>query len=417
MIEIVEQLKTKLEKVGRHLELLADPLLAERECDGISAVRDGHNEVIQGALRYGVSADGPSVAVLGGIHMNEMAGAFALLKFHDRWLSGVRPKGGNIFVATGKIERALEFIDAVRESDSVSPEIWSSFRVTKDRFNYNRIPFDILTKKPGSDFERHAYRIVKYVLCPAKGKVLDLHNTFEDAAPMVTMFMKKGETPEMSINRMNGTGVTKDLPIRDFIFWKPGPYNGMESIRSVVEAESDAIPILIENGGGSNPESFENADMYTQIWLRNVMGMESEEEAIRRGSMNVDRNHYIETSELYHPGVKPEDYSYLDKEILGEAKKDTFVLMRDWQIVNNIDGWSKKSRQALSKLAGQKLPKNRLDNFMPVKEGDVIAIGLKTGLEIRSPHDGVVMMVGASSIIEPVDKETFANIGIRVFQD
>ncbi len=62
MIEVVEQLKTKLEKVRRHLELLADPLLAEREFDGISAVRDGHNEVIQGALRYGVSADGPSVA-------------------------------------------------------------------------------------------------------------------------------------------------------------------------------------------------------------------------------------------------------------------------------------------------------------------------------------------------------------------
>ncbi|MCK5275986.1 MAG: hypothetical protein KAR37_15135 [Alphaproteobacteria bacterium] len=103
-------------------------------------------------------------------------------------------------------------------SDRVSPELWSSLRATKDRFNYNRIPFDILTKKISGDFERHAYQIVKYVLCPAKGKILDLHNTSEDAAPMVTMFMNKGETPEMSINRMNGTGVTKDLPIRDFIF-------------------------------------------------------------------------------------------------------------------------------------------------------------------------------------------------------
>jgi len=114
----------------------------------------------------------------------------------------VRPASGNIYVATGKIERALEFIDEVIGSDRVSPELWSSFRATKDRFNYNRIPFDILTKKISGDFERHAYRIVKYVLCPAKGKILDLHNTSEDAAPMVTMFMNKGETPEMSINRL-----------------------------------------------------------------------------------------------------------------------------------------------------------------------------------------------------------------------
>ena len=40
--------------------------------------------------------------------MNEMAGVFALLKFHDRWLNGARPKNGNNYVATGKIERALE---------------------------------------------------------------------------------------------------------------------------------------------------------------------------------------------------------------------------------------------------------------------------------------------------------------------
>ena len=414
MIKIVERLKTKLEEVRSHLQLLADPLLAEREFDGISAVLDGRNGVVQGALRYGVSAEGPNVAVLGGIHMNEMAGVFALLKFHHRWLSGVRPKSGNIYVATGKIERALEFIGAVMESDSISPQVWSSFRATKDHFNYNRIPFDILTKKISHDVERHAYQIVKYIVYPAKGKVLDLHNTSEDAAPMVTMFMEKGETPEMSIDRMNSTGVTKNLPIRDFIVWKPGPYNGMESIRSVVEAESGTIPILIENGSGSNPDSFEKADMFTQIWLRNVMGMEPEEEAARRGSISVDRNHYIETSELYHPGVKPEDYSHLDQETLGKAMEDTFVLMRDWKTVNNIVGWSEKSRQALNKLAGQKLKKDRLDNFMPIRKGDIIAIGLETGLELCSPHDGVVMMVGSSPTIEPVDKETFANIGIAL---
>jgi hypothetical protein len=412
MIRIVDQLKLKLERVRSYLELLADPNLVEREFDGIFAVRDERNEVIPGALRYGVSADGPNVAVLGGIHMNEMAGLFALLNFHDRWINGGRPKSGNIYVATGKIERALEFIDLVIDSDTVSPGLWSSFHATKDHFNYNRIPFDILTKKISSDFERRARQVVKYVLGPAKGKVLDLHNTSEDAAPMVTVFMKKGETPEMSLTRLNATGATLDLPIRDFIVWKSGPYNGMESIRSVVEAEGGAIPILIENGGGSNPDSFENADLYLQIWLRNVMGMEPEEDAISKGSIYVDRKHYIETSELYHPGVKPEDYSYLNEKTLEDAKTDTFVLMRDWQIINDIDGWSEKGRQALSRFEGQKLPQNRLDNFTPIKEGAILALGLKTGMEIRSPHDGVVMMVGASPIIEPAYNETFANIGI-----
>jgi hypothetical protein len=117
---------------------------------------------------------------------------------------------------------------------------------------------------------------------------------------------------------------------------------------------------------------------------------------------------------LYHPGVKPEDYSYLDKETLAAAKDDTFVLIRDWQTVNNITGWSEKARKVLDKLAKEKLNKDRLDNFMPIKAGDIIAVGLNTGLEIRSPQDGIVMMVGASSTIEPEYKETFANIGIAL---
>jgi hypothetical protein len=414
MIKVVEQLRTRLKIVKSHLQLLAEPLLAESASDGIFAIRDENNEAIPGALRYCASDDGPCVAVLGGIHMNEMAGIFALLKFHDRWLRGVRPTCGNIYVATGNIERALEFIDLVMKSDSVSAELWGSFRATRDHSNYNRIPFDILTRNINSDFEQHAYQIVKYVLSPAKGMVLDLHNTSEDAAPMVTLFMQQGETPEMSVARLNSTGVAKDIPIRDFIIWKAGPYNGMESIRSVVEAENGAISILVENGGGSNPESFENADIYLQIWLKNVLSMQAEQEAIKRGSVVVGRRHYIETNELYHPGVKPEDYSYLDKETLAAAKDDTFVLIRDWQTVNNITGWSEKARKVLDKLAKEKLNKDRLDNFMPIKAGDIIAVGLNTGLEIRSPQDGIVMMVGASSTIEPEYKETFANIGIAL---
>lgn len=203
--------------------MLADPLLAEKEFDGISAVRDGQNEIIPGALCYGTGSSGPSVAILGGIHMNELSGIYALMKFHDRWLEGVRPKSGNIYVATGKIERALEFIDFVMDKEQIAPELWASFHATSDHFNYNKIPFDLLSKKISNDFERHACQIVKHVLSPAKGKVLDLHNTSTDAAPMVTMFMQDGETPDMSIKRINATGVTQNLPIHDFIVWEPGP--------------------------------------------------------------------------------------------------------------------------------------------------------------------------------------------------
>ena len=113
MIEITEGLKIKLTAVRAHLQLLAEPPWAERSFDGISVVRDEHNEVIPGAVCYATETDGPTVAILGGIHMNEMSGVYALLKFHQRWLNGLRPKSGKIFVATGKIERALEFIDTV----------------------------------------------------------------------------------------------------------------------------------------------------------------------------------------------------------------------------------------------------------------------------------------------------------------
>ena len=121
MIEIVEGLKIKLTAVRQHLSLLARPDITEQNFDGISAVRDERNDIIPGALCYATGAEGPDVAILGGIHMNEMSGVYALLKFHARWLSGVRPKCGNIYVATGKIERALEFIDTVIEAENISP--------------------------------------------------------------------------------------------------------------------------------------------------------------------------------------------------------------------------------------------------------------------------------------------------------
>jgi len=413
MIDIVEGLKIKLKAVRQHLKLLAEPRLAEQSFDGISAVRDEHNEVIPGALCYEAGADDPDIAILGGIHMNEMSGVYALMKFHRRWLNGVRPKSANIYVATGQIDRALEFIDTVLDAENISAELWSSFHATRDHNNYNRIPFNILSKKISSDFERHAHQIVRHILLPTKGRILDLHNTSTDAAPMVTMFMQDGETPEMVIARIIATGVIKNFPIRDFIVWKPGPYNGVESLRSVVAEETGNIPILVENGSGANPASFDAADLHTQVWLKNVIGMEPEDDAAERQSICIERNYYVETNALYHPDVRPKDYSHLDQETRKAAKKDTFVLIRDWHSANDIAGWSDKARQILNKLEGKNYLSSRLDNFMPIKKGEPMAIGLNSGLQLISPSDGVVMMVGASPLILPENRETFANIGFK----
>ncbi len=406
MIEIVEELKIKLTAVRQHLQLLAEPGIAERSFDGISAVRDEHDDVIPGALCYETGANGPDVAILGGIHMNEMSGVYALLKFHTRWLNGVRPKRGNIYVATGKIERALEFIDTVMAEENISPDSWSAFHATGDHFNYNRIPFDILTKKISNNFERHAFQIVRYILKPSKGRILDLHNTSTDAVPMVTMFMRDSETPAMSIKRINATAVTEDFPIQDFIVWKPGLYNGVESIRSIVDAETDNLPILVENGGGANPASFDAADLHAQIWLKNVTGMEPEGDLTGSQSTSFERNYYVETNALYHPDVKPEDYSQLDQETLKAAKKDTFVLIRDLRSARAMTGWSDKARQALNTLEGKNYSSSRLDNFKPINKDDLLAIGLNSGLELRSPGDGVVMMIGASTVVVPENRET-----------
>ncbi len=414
MIKIVEELRIKLTAVRQHLQLLANPEMAERKFDGVSAVRDGHNQVIPGALCYGTGTAGPTVAILGGIHMNEMSGVYALLKFHARWLNAKRPECGNIYVATGEIKRALEFIDTVIDAKNISAELWSSFNTTKDHYNYNRIPFDILTKEISNDFERHAFQILRYILQPTKGRILDLHNTSTDAAPMVTMFMQEGETPEAIISRINATGVTKNLPIRDYIVWKPGPYNGVESIRSIVDVDSANMPVLVENGAGANPASFDAADSHTQIWLKNVIAMEPEDDIAGEGSTDIERNYYVETSALYHPDVKPQDYSNLDEETLKEAKKDIFVLIRDWRGANAMTGWSDKARQALSRLAQKNYSQQRLDNFRSIKKGDLIAIGLNSGLELRSPGDGVVMMVGASPLVRSENRETFANIGMKL---
>ena len=418
MIKITEALKERLQEVRIHLQMLADPLLAERSFDGVFAIFDEYQQVIPGALRYSVSVgtgNGESdVSILGGIHMNEMSGVYALLKFHQRWLNGMRPNCGNVYVATGKIERALEFIDTVINAKSVSPELWGSFNVTKDHCNYNRIPFDILTKKVSNDFERHAVQIVKHVVQPAKGRVLDLHNTSVHAAPMVTMFMQDGETPEESIIRIKATGAINDFLIRDYIVWKPGPYNGVESIRSIANAQTGCVPILVENGGGANPDSFDVADIHTQLWLKNVTEMEPVGDEAETESSGVACSYYIETNALYHPDVKPDDYSYLDEETRKEAQKDTFVLIRDRRSVNAIRGWSKKARHALNMLGENNYSKKRLDNFMPIKKGDLIALGLNSGLELLSPRDGVMMMVGASPLVQAENRETFANIGVML---
>lgn len=411
MVKITGQLKTKLEEARHYLNILANPLKAEGTFDGVFAVRDGQDDIIPGALCYRASNEGLDVAILGGIHMNEMSGIYALLKFHHRWLNGVRPKAGKIYVATGKIERALEFIDTVMKADNIAPEIWSAFHATTDHHNYNRVPFDILTRNISNDFEHHVYKIVKYILSPVKGRVLDLHNTSTDAAPMVTMFMQDGETPEKSIARINATGVTKNLPVRDFIVWKPGPYNGMESIRSIIGAEKNAIAILVENGGGADPGSFDAADVHTQIWLENLLGMEPEESVKSITGKNAERNYYVETHALYHPDVKPQDYAHLDAKTLAQAQQDTFVLIRDWASASAFTGWSPIARAALNRLADERYAEDRLNNFMPIKKGDILAIGQNTGLELRSPCDGVVMMVGASPLIKSADRETFANIG------
>jgi len=112
--------------------------------------------------------------------------------------------------------------------------------------------------------------------------------------------------------------------------------------------------------------------------------------------------------------VKPEDYPYLDEVTLKEVQKDTFVLLRACSAANAITGWSDKARQVLSALEEQNFSKNRLDNFKPIQKGELLAIGLNSGLELRSPSNGVVMMVGASPLILPNNRETFANIGVML---
>ncbi len=416
MISISQELKEKLEKVKCYLELLEDPISIEKNSDGVYAVRDGNNKIIPGALRYGDDTGKPSVTMLGGIHMNELSGIYALLKFHKRWAKGIRPGGGIVYTSIGHPERTKEFIEAALNSDEMSPSTWSDFRQTNDFFNFNRISWNILTGKEFANAnEQRAHDIIKNIIIPSRGRVLDIHNTSTEAPPMVTLFMEKGDSPEESVDRMKAAGVTDGLPIRDYVIWEPGPYNGMESIRSSGDNDHNTMPILIETGAGFDPGSFDRANDYAQIWLRNVTGLKLDENINPDDSGEIVRAHYVETGALYHPCVRPQDYRYMNREAFEEAKKDTLVLIRDRSLIDSITTWSTKARRAIEKLNDKALKKDRLDNFKPMKKGDIIAIGLKTGMEIRSPQDGYVLMVGTDPFIKPTFNETFANLGIMLF--
>ncbi len=412
VFKMSKSLKKKMKKIKSHLELLSDPLHMERSFDGVYAIRDSYGVVIKGVVRYSVSNDGPTVAILGGIHMNEMSGVSALMKFHNRWVKGLRPKNGNVIVATGDIERAQELIDLVLESDSISSEVWGLFGSTIEHFNYNRIPFDILTKKLNNNFERRAYNIVKHVLQPSEGRILDIHSTSTNAPPMVTLFMKEGETAKEAIARINSSGMIKNLPIEDYIFWKPGPYNGVESIRSIGHTQQRYLPLLVETGAGHDPKVFDKADEFLQIWLKNVMKMEPEIAARTRNSGKMVQKYYIETAAMYHPAVRPSDYYHLDQVMLEKVKGDTFILIRDYKSTREINGWSEEGLAALEDIAKSSFSANRLNNFRPMKEGEAIAIGQKTGYVIRAPHDGYTLMVGSNPRITSTFKETFANFSI-----
>jgi hypothetical protein len=104
----------------------------------------------------------------------------------------------------------------------------------------------------------------------------------------------------------------------------------------------------------------------------------------------------------------------LDPSLFEAAKKDTLILIRDWPAIDKIKGWSTKARQVLDTLKELPLPSDRLDNFKPMKKDELIAIGLNTGLEIRSFQDGFVLMVGTDPFIKPTFNETFANLAIML---
>ena len=59
MIQIAERLMENFRNVKSHLQLLVNPLLAKNKSLGIQAVRNDQGNVIEGALRYGESAEGP----------------------------------------------------------------------------------------------------------------------------------------------------------------------------------------------------------------------------------------------------------------------------------------------------------------------------------------------------------------------
>ncbi len=414
MIPISAELKEKLEKVRAYLEILESPLGNEVLHEGVHAVRDDNDRIIPGCLQYGNSPDKDSVTLLGGIHMNELSGIYALLEFHDRWLKGHRPENTTVLTGVGHPGRSRAFIDAIIQMDEVAPTTWSRFGRTEDFFNFNRIPEDILSGRITSGpHGRRAYDLVKKVVIPSRGRILDIHNTSTIAPPMLTLFMEEEEPPMESVRRIKATNATRGLPVHDFIIWQPGPYNGVESIRSFGKRRRDAVPILVETGAGFDPESFDRADLCLRIWLSNIAGLDFGEFSCPDSWDETNQNYYVEADALYHPHVRPRDYQSLAKDLYAKAEKDTLVLIRDRASLENIH-WSAAARRVLDTLDERKLHKNRLDNFQPIFKNEIIALGIETGLEIRCPRDGFVLMVGTDPFVEPTFNESFANIGIKV---
>lgn len=371
-------------------------------------IRRQKTDGVEGVMVFDSGKPGPTLGITAITHGNEIAGLATLPTLIILQEMGLIQHGKVIYTADN-MRATAEYFQAYRQDDKAAMR---TARSAKGDINMNRLPTD--TMDPGHD-PGHSYAQARArELKPFWDQFdvgIDLHTTSTPAPPMIITHDEPDEKRKH---------LFANLPSAD---WITGIYDYLNGY-SVTDffgrgnPQEKAVTLTLECGQHLDPLSAQAARNGALTLMENlglVMGGQALDRSLSPTLNNLKKvsifNHFrlprvpkgSEPPEeaLFHPAhdpKKPLDKLVAEGRITAEfadaIRNDTFVL---------VNGREEAGKPRLLRHNDPVLdPKAAVWlNFERVEQGDVIARGEKTGVELIAPRDGHILMAPANPVIDP----------------
>ena len=415
-----------LQKGKAYFALLNDP----RKLDPTITPVPG----LPGALCYDTGIPGKSAALVAGTHMNELAGFSAAADFHWRWTEGFRPPSGKVYILAGgdvetirnNFDRLLAEPPAITEGEFLRSrsQIIRDGKPSGVTFNHNMLPLSFRDQPDALKAKEPLYERVQkltQLLGSCDAGVLDIHTTSQPSEPTASPFTRQGDNEQAVIAKL--APVTRNMPLQfitlfqehQLLSYQPGDaaYPKVElPLRAFAPVGDDAVSLLVETGQHLDSRAFSNAVEMERAWLKNVIGMPAHVQAQK------PEEHVTvvgDIHKIFHPSVlRGEARTALPAEVVD----DHYFLIHDTGMLRhgpaNGFEWSAAAKEKIAGYQEQHLfgerAQERLSFFAPVKQGEVLAIGLNTGHAVTADADGYLLMVNKNPDLSS-EQDNFGYLG------